>query len=151
MCVCLFFFFCFGYTALKIWPIILTVGQHCHFLIFGFGVAKENGEDHPFIWTWVRVAAHTLSVEAEKTGLFSLPLLFPKEKNKKGSLWKHSTTWDISRTRKLKKKITRLSGSFLILMFVGYTLLVHCCWVIIVFPPIMPCTTACWKMTRTNA
>jgi hypothetical protein len=32
---------------LKIWTIILTIGQHCHFLIFGFGVAHENREDPP--------------------------------------------------------------------------------------------------------
>lgn len=41
------FFFLFGHIALKIWTIILTIGQHCHFLIFGFGVAQENREEDP--------------------------------------------------------------------------------------------------------
>jgi hypothetical protein len=33
---------------LKRWTIILTIGQHCHFLIFGFEMdAQENGEEDP--------------------------------------------------------------------------------------------------------
>jgi hypothetical protein len=42
-----FFFFC-RYIALKRWTIILTIGQHCHFLIFGFEMdAREYGEEDP--------------------------------------------------------------------------------------------------------
>jgi hypothetical protein len=38
--------FFWGYIALKIWTIILTIDQHCHFLIFGFEMdAQENGEE----------------------------------------------------------------------------------------------------------
>jgi len=34
--------------ALKRWTIILTMGQHCPFLIFGFEMdAQENGEEDP--------------------------------------------------------------------------------------------------------
>ncbi len=37
-----------GYIALKIWTIILTIGRHCHFLIFGFEMdAQESGEEDP--------------------------------------------------------------------------------------------------------
>ncbi len=43
---CVFFFG--EYIALKIWTIILTIDQHCHFLIFGFEMdAGENGEEDP--------------------------------------------------------------------------------------------------------
>jgi hypothetical protein len=36
------------YIALKVWTIILTIDQHCHFLIFGFEMdARENGEEDP--------------------------------------------------------------------------------------------------------
>jgi hypothetical protein len=36
----------FEYIALKIWSIILTIGQECHFLIFGFEMdTQENGEE----------------------------------------------------------------------------------------------------------
>jgi hypothetical protein len=35
-------------VALKRWTIILTIGQHCHLLIFGFEMeAQENGEEDP--------------------------------------------------------------------------------------------------------
>ncbi len=61
----LFLFFFGYYIASKIWTIILTIGQHCHFLIFGFGIAQENGEDDPMYELELRVA-HRLSVEAEK-------------------------------------------------------------------------------------
>jgi hypothetical protein len=41
--VCVFFL---GYIALKIWSMILTIGQECHFLIFGFEMdTQENGEE----------------------------------------------------------------------------------------------------------
>jgi hypothetical protein len=41
-------FFFLGYIALKIWSIILTIGQECHFLIFGFEMdTQENGEEDP--------------------------------------------------------------------------------------------------------
>jgi hypothetical protein len=34
--------------ALKRWTIILTIGQHCHFLIFRFEMdTQENGEEAP--------------------------------------------------------------------------------------------------------
>jgi hypothetical protein len=40
-------FFC-GYIALKIWIIILTIGQHYHFLIFGFEMdVQQNGKENP--------------------------------------------------------------------------------------------------------
>jgi hypothetical protein len=40
--------FFLGYVALKTWTIILTIGQHCQFLIFGFEMnVKENGEEDP--------------------------------------------------------------------------------------------------------
>jgi hypothetical protein len=43
-------FFFGGYIALKIWSLILTIGQQCHFLIFGFEMdtQEENGEEDPF-------------------------------------------------------------------------------------------------------
>jgi hypothetical protein len=40
--------FFWGYVALKIWSIILTTGQECHLLIFGFEMdTPENGEEDP--------------------------------------------------------------------------------------------------------
>jgi hypothetical protein len=42
-------FFVLAYVALKTWTIILTIGQHCHFLIFGFEMKaqEEIGEEDP--------------------------------------------------------------------------------------------------------
>jgi hypothetical protein len=46
VCVCVFLFF--WDIALKRWTIILTTGQHCHFLIFAFEMhARENEEEDP--------------------------------------------------------------------------------------------------------
>jgi hypothetical protein len=65
------------------WTIILTIGQHCQFLIFGFEMnAQENGEEDPcmklFFWRRWRVGKWLCHFEKLQTtiGIWATPFSY---------------------------------------------------------------------------